>query len=116
MYAQNLVVHQSREIEVVENFHTVLPRVRVAILAHALLVKTVNLFFPERGGTGGQTQPAVKQSDQGSDRQERQEKVGTRTKNYTSTPEYETRKVVLDRGIVKSIVFVFVFVTDVFQP
>lgn len=43
MHAQHLVVHQGREVEVVEHVDAVLPRVRVAVLAHALLVKTVHL-------------------------------------------------------------------------
>lgn len=41
--AKHLVVHQRREVEVVEDVDAVLPRVGIPVLAHALLVKPVHL-------------------------------------------------------------------------
>ena len=43
VHAQHLVVHQRRQVKVVENLNAVLPRVRVPVLTHALLVKPVHL-------------------------------------------------------------------------
>lgn len=43
MDAEHLVVHQRREVEVVEDVDAVLPRVGVPVLAHALLIKPVHL-------------------------------------------------------------------------
>lgn len=48
VHAEHLVVHQGRQVKVVEDIDAVLPRVRVAVLAHALLVKPVHLTRPKR--------------------------------------------------------------------
>ena len=43
MHTEDTTVHDSGEVEVIEDFHTVLPRVGVAILSKALFVETVHL-------------------------------------------------------------------------
>lgn len=48
VYAQDLIVHERGKIEVVEDLDTVLPRVRVAVLAHTLLIKSVHLPKSEK--------------------------------------------------------------------